>query len=350
MKRTFTINLCGKIFHIDEDAYQLLNSYLSNLRITFSGDDGDEIITDIEGRICELFTEKLQNGNQVITLNNVNEVIDIMGQPEQLSDDATKTQSSSQPPELPDPPQPSLNKKLFRDPDGKELGGVFSGLSYYLGCNVTILRLAAILLALCGFGTIIVFYIIAWIIVPEAKNAEEKLQMRGAPINLDNIGQTVKNGFAKAGNDINDFMTRNSGNAWEKLGNLIGILAKCALAFMAIVAIPVAFAMLVALVATLSTLIAICISGVDAVVAAVPGLVIPSDYMSGLPLCICIFIAFFIPACALIWTACTVLFKSRPASRAMLTTAIILEITAIIASVILFSINHFSIPDFYISN
>ena len=36
MKKTFTVNLNGIVFHIDEDAYQLLDSYLTNLRIHFS--------------------------------------------------------------------------------------------------------------------------------------------------------------------------------------------------------------------------------------------------------------------------------------------------------------------------
>ena len=35
MKKTLTVNLGGTVFHIDEDAYQLLDKYLSNLRIHF---------------------------------------------------------------------------------------------------------------------------------------------------------------------------------------------------------------------------------------------------------------------------------------------------------------------------
>lgn len=33
MKKTLTVNLGGTVFHIDEDAYCLLDNYLSNLKI-----------------------------------------------------------------------------------------------------------------------------------------------------------------------------------------------------------------------------------------------------------------------------------------------------------------------------
>ena len=40
MKKTLTVNLGGTVFHIDEDAYQLLDKYLSNLRIHFRKEEG----------------------------------------------------------------------------------------------------------------------------------------------------------------------------------------------------------------------------------------------------------------------------------------------------------------------
>lgn len=49
MKKTLTVNLGGTVFHIDEDAYQLLDKYLSNLRIHFRKEEGsEEIMNDFE--------------------------------------------------------------------------------------------------------------------------------------------------------------------------------------------------------------------------------------------------------------------------------------------------------------
>ena len=96
MKKTLTVNLGGTVFHIDEDAYRLLDNYLSNLKIHFRKEAGaDEIIDDIERRISELFTEKLVAGSQVITIAYVEEVIARMGKPEELEPDAGDADSGS---------------------------------------------------------------------------------------------------------------------------------------------------------------------------------------------------------------------------------------------------------------
>ena len=88
MKKTLTINLGGSVFHIDEDAYQLLDKYLSNLRIHFKKEEGsDEIMNDFELRISELFSERIRLGYQVISIDLVEEVIKRMGKPEEIFDE-----------------------------------------------------------------------------------------------------------------------------------------------------------------------------------------------------------------------------------------------------------------------
>ena len=85
MKKTLTVNLGGTVFHIDEDAYRLLDNYLCNLKLHFRRQAGaDEIVNDIELRISELFLEKLTAGSQVITITDVEEVINRMGKPEEM--------------------------------------------------------------------------------------------------------------------------------------------------------------------------------------------------------------------------------------------------------------------------
>ena len=91
MKKTYNINLGGIVFHIDEDAYDLLDKYLSNLRIHFSKEEGaEEIVHDMELRISELFSERLNEKKQVITLTDVEEIIAQMGKPEEFSEDTTQ--------------------------------------------------------------------------------------------------------------------------------------------------------------------------------------------------------------------------------------------------------------------
>ena len=72
MKKTFEVNINGKIFHIDEDAYELLKNYLSQLREAFPGEEGEEIVSDIECRISEHFEQRASVGSSVIVIEDVN--------------------------------------------------------------------------------------------------------------------------------------------------------------------------------------------------------------------------------------------------------------------------------------
>lgn len=200
MKKTLTVNLGGTVFNIDDDAYRLLDNYLSNIKMHFRKEaSADEIVDDIERRISELFAEKLSAGSQVITIADVEEVIARMGNPEDMemgeeSDNSGATDSNSP------------RRRLYRNPDDKMLGGVISGLAVYLGWDVTLLRLLLFVILICGYGTLIPVYIVCWLVIPEARTAAEKLSMRGEAVTVENIGKTVTDGFEKVSNGVNDYM------------------------------------------------------------------------------------------------------------------------------------------------
>ena len=82
MKMTVNINLGGYAFNLDDDAYERLRQYMKRLEKEFSGEPGaTEIMSDIEGRISELFRGKLSSYKQVITMKDVEEVMAILGSP-----------------------------------------------------------------------------------------------------------------------------------------------------------------------------------------------------------------------------------------------------------------------------
>ena len=196
MKKTLTINLGGTVYHIDEDAYHLLDNYLANLRIHFRREEGaEEIVHDMELRISELFADRLNEGKQVITIEDVEEIIARMGKPEELSGEGNGETSGSE------KTKGTTIRRLFRDPDNKVLGGVASGLAAYMGWDVTWVRIILLVLGFFVHGVILA-YIIAWIIIPMAHTAPEKLAMKGAAINVENIGKTVTDGFEK----VNDYV------------------------------------------------------------------------------------------------------------------------------------------------
>lgn len=192
MNKTVNINLANILFHIDEDAYNKMKRYLESVKRSFANTAGsDEILADIEARIAELFHEKLASDRQVITNKVVDEVIAIMGQPEDymvdediFEDEPKNTTTESK-----------RVKKLFRDIDKKYVAGVSSGLAYYVGIDALWIRIAWLFLTFFSGGGFILIYGLLWILIPEARTTAEKLDMRGEAINISNIERKVKEGF-----------------------------------------------------------------------------------------------------------------------------------------------------------
>lgn len=194
MNKTININLGGIFFHIDEIAYLKLKNYLDAIRRSLSDDPKgrDEIITDIESRIGELLSEKVKDVRQVINENDIDEVIDIMGKPEDymvddeiFNDDNYSAYSNKR------------SKKLYRDGDDKFLGGVSSGMAHYFNVDVIWIRLAW-LIAAFGFGFGFIVYPILWILLPQANSTAEKLEMEGEPVNISNIEKKIRDEISDA--------------------------------------------------------------------------------------------------------------------------------------------------------
>ncbi len=207
MNKTISINIGGRVFNIEEAAYDRLNTYLLTIRGYFAGNEStDEIIADIELRIAELFLERTSPQKQAITSTDVDEVIAIMGQPEDYMDaDAAgeETFGSSHYSR-----GQHRSRRVFRDPDNKVLFGTCSGISAYFGWDPIILRLVFALLFIF-FGTGLLIYIILTIIIPKAKTTAEKLEMHGEPVTVENISRKVSESFEDVKQDIRDFGKKN---------------------------------------------------------------------------------------------------------------------------------------------
>lgn len=215
MKKTLSINISGIIFNIDEDAYKLLNDYLSTIRGYFNNSEGqEEIMADIEARIAEMLQEKVSKSKQVITIEDIEAMIAILGQPEDYIDpDEMESESFQSAQKASKSQQKSSSyKRLYRDKEHFILGGVCSGVGHYLGIDPVWVRLA-FLVAFFGYGTGLLAYIILWIIIPEARTTAEKLEMRGEPVNVSNIGKTIENEMENVKDKFDQF--RKSGKAEE---------------------------------------------------------------------------------------------------------------------------------------
>jgi len=193
MKKTVTINISGLVFHIDEDAYEKLKDYLSKINNHFKKEkDGKEIVNDIETRIAELFTSKLSLEKNVVDISIVEEIITIMGLPEDFVDSENDEPETETTAPINNQEYHPKNKRLYRDPDSIVIGGVCSGLAHYLNMDKILVRVLFILLLFITSGAAIPVYIILWIAVPKAVTTAQRLEMQGEAINVENIGKKVK--------------------------------------------------------------------------------------------------------------------------------------------------------------
>ncbi|MBN2073806.1 MAG: PspC domain-containing protein [Actinobacteria bacterium] len=188
MKKTFTVNLGNMVFSIDDDAYLVLKDYLDSIEEYFSADkDKEDIMNDIEGRISEILSSLTNPGKQVINIKDIDHVISIMGDPLEIGGSEKKAQTSYR------SEYRSRPGRLYRDPDDRVIGGVCSGLGAYFDIDPLIIRIIFIILFFVFFGFII--YLVLWIAVPEARTTSQKIEMRGDPVNVSNIGKFVKDEY-----------------------------------------------------------------------------------------------------------------------------------------------------------
>lgn len=194
MNKTVNINLASTFFHIDENAYSKLKTYLKTLESGFKNTVGmEEILKDVEARIAELFQEIKTNPDYVISEADVDKIIGILGQPEDfLSEPEVEEEQTEE----------TTQKKLFRDPDDKYIAGIASGLGHYFGIDTTWVRLILLFLFVFSGGTLVTIYLLFWILIPEAKTTADKLKMKGKPVNISTIEKKIKEEFEEVSSKI----------------------------------------------------------------------------------------------------------------------------------------------------
>ncbi|MFM7840083.1 MAG: PspC domain-containing protein [Chitinophagaceae bacterium] len=165
MKKVISINFQGRVLPIEESAYEQLKEYIDSLRTYFATEEGkDEIINDIEGRLAELFFDRLKNGNNCITEATVHEVISSIGRPSDLEAAELNPGRAERPSSSGASTSGTERRRgrLFRNADDKILGGVASGLASYLQIDPVIMRILFVVIG----GPLFWVYLLLWIIVP----------------------------------------------------------------------------------------------------------------------------------------------------------------------------------------
>lgn len=204
MKPTIKVSIGGQAFSLDEDAYSILNNYLQLLKKHFeSNPEADEIIADIESRMSELLQMRLNNTQNSVSIEDAQEIINIMGNPKDFDDEAEgnvdgdkkQTDSKNEHADATNTKESGLIKKrLYRDTDHKVIGGVCSGLGHYFRIDPVAVRILFVLIAILpnlivdkSAMIVILSYIVLWIVMPKAVTLTQKLAMTGSDPSIENI-------------------------------------------------------------------------------------------------------------------------------------------------------------------
>lgn len=226
MKTTENISLAGYAFTIESDACAELEKYIDDIREAFKGDsNAEEITSDIEERIAELMREKCSNG-MVVDMMMVQDIRQRIGNPNELAQDDTEPET-----ETDQPKQSGKNwksKRFYRNIDERTFGGVCSGLGAYFGLDKVLFRILFLLaFVICFVFTVedcdgpyfmfpVIAYICLWIAMPAARTAEQKREMKGRPVNLDNYRS---NGY-NFGTEVREAVESPAGQTFKRAGGI----------------------------------------------------------------------------------------------------------------------------------
>ena len=225
MKKTLTVNLNDIVFHIDDDAYDALQNYLNEIEKYLSEDEKKEVMSDVESRIAELFNERLQKNKNVISIEDVQEIIGILGKPSQFSSEEDEAEEKQEGKKGKSEPRYSGRRRYYRDPENAIIGGVAGGIAAYLGWDVTLIRIAFVALVFFGAGTIVPIYIIVWIAAPAALTASQRLEMQGENVTVDSIKSEINKGVNNVKSYVESDKFKTSSKTFgERLVNFLTVI------------------------------------------------------------------------------------------------------------------------------
>lgn len=331
MKKTVKVNIGGFSYNIDEDAYNILNSYIEELKIKLGGgNEAAEILSDIEERISELIATKLGK-QESVSKQAVEEVISQLGRPEEISGSYTNTQKVR---------EGKVPKRLYRNPDGSIIAGVCSGLGEYFAVDPIVIRLIfIILLLLKGVGLLL--YLVLWIATPRAVTPKQKLEMKGNPVTLSNIEKNITEEINMVAGNIRK---SNPKNFIEKFLNFIGQIAywilKALLVIVKVFAIVIGVILIVTMLFAFLTIVGVIFFSSQVFSWFNPeignfsiGEFITSmfDISSSIWVTIPIFLILAIPILALVYAGFRILFRFKARDGVIGITAAVVWVAAIVA-------------------
>lgn len=306
-------SISGVAFTLDEEAYKTLEAYLDSLRASYGETaDGKEIVADIEARIAELILTT-QEGDRVVQKPLIDNIIAQMGSARDISEESSEEGSAGET----SPKEPRIPRRLYRDTANAKLGGVCAGIGKYFDIDPVWVRLAMFLpliftcmggITFLGwmsqifgnlFGIFIICYLIMWFVVPVARTARQKLEMKGERITAESIRETTE----AAGNDPDR-------RARPIVAETVSVFGKVVLILLKLIAGVIVFSLIVLAIVLVVGLLSVIISG--------PGSICPSQLDNDIWVSIFGITSLLIPVILLIYVLMCLIASRKPGGKPVL--------------------------------
>jgi phage shock protein PspC (stress-responsive transcriptional regulator) len=202
MNKVTTVNLNGRAYQVEEQAYEALRAYLDEAaRLLADDPDATEIMADLEQAIGEKSLRYLVSGRNVLGEAEMKRILEEMGPVETGELAATGTSSAGagaarDPDAAAAPRETAGPKRLYLIKEGEMIAGVCNGLAAYFGIDPTIMRLIFVVLLVLSSGLFGIAYLVLMFVVPTAKTAEERAAARGLPFNAQELVEQAKRHYA----------------------------------------------------------------------------------------------------------------------------------------------------------
>ncbi|MFI5336061.1 MAG: PspC domain-containing protein [Opitutales bacterium] len=233
MNKVITINLNGNAFQLEENAYEMLRTYLENAGRKLAGNpDQAEIIADIEQAIGDKCRASLGEYRTVVSLQAIETILGEMGP---VDDGSAAAAGEAQPaggnaggPGAAAKPESTASastagdssgpvKRLYRLPEGAMFAGVCNGLAAYFGVDVTFIRLLFVLLSFVTLGLGLGAYLVMMIIVPSARTSAEKSAAFGSPSTAQEFIRRAAEGYYEGMKEgMKNFRDKDAHREWKR--------------------------------------------------------------------------------------------------------------------------------------
>lgn len=217
MVETRNISLGGLLFHVELPAYNVLNGYLADLKRVLRGADGQEdIVQEVEYRLAELFSEFMGTSRTVVTLKDVERACRQLGEPTEFGDPDGDDmgQSAHRDSHNTSADDSSRQRRMFRDPDDRVIGGVATGIAHRFGLDPVVVRALAVVLFFISGPVLIVLYGVLWCIIPKARSVSDRVAMKGEPVTVDAIKETIEDQLHRAKEEFENPTATRRFRAW----------------------------------------------------------------------------------------------------------------------------------------